>query len=331
MPRLSLLLTLAALFASAAPGQVAPTDAELQTLITYGQSWRSPDRLYQDALPYSTITRLTDMRKIRFMTDDANICLEACRAKLLLQKFGLPEARALYKANRIQAVLEVDSATVIGAQSAREDYGKRDINLVLLDGENLLQPSFIGSPSSETGAGLAMGTITRAGNVAFVNTIGLVAGILTRSFSFDLPVLPQTARFILIRSDGKKQRFTASLADLSPNLEDDFQILLQYTPSAAVPSGQDAQLRFSMRDGRGKPISRPLIIRADSIWRQPITVTGRPSKVADLPATSLFSYRRDAETAIYSLALPTAGLEACPYSLQIRVGGHIKALSFSVK
>ena len=174
----------------------------------------------------------------------------------------------MFRANRLHAVLEAESMTVNGGRNARKKYGG-DVNLVIIDGGDTIQPTRIGNSSAEIGDVVEIGTVNRVGkNLLVYNSMGLASGMLTRLFSYNLSSLPAVAHCVLVQADGKQKPFTATLSDLAPTPDDDFRILP--SRSEATRAGKPAEIRFYLENANGKPMSRPLIITADSIWREVI-------------------------------------------------------------
>ena len=329
MKTLALLLA----FASISLAQeVSPSDADLQALIAYGQQWRTPDKLYDGGLPHSARIEISGMRTLIVMDDRANICLEACRAKMLLKSFGVAEARRLFNPNRLHAVLEVASMTVSGALNARDNFGRNDINLIILLNDQQIQPVYVSGAHSETASGIQVGTINTAGNFAFVNTLALAPGLLTRAFAFEIPAIPAKAGFILVQSDGKKQQFEGSLLDLKQRLDDIARIRLQYPNDLTVKAGSPAKLRFSFCDLNGKVTLRATIVQAESIWKTGKTPTEDRVKVKEIQAPAVCSFKRNFEEGgIYEFSAPTDGLAPGTYELLFRAGMRLVSLPFRVR
>jgi hypothetical protein len=326
---------LAALLASTAAAgawQSDPTDDDFKVLIAYGQTWRKPDQLYRDGLPESVLVNVASGRAVRFMTDRARICIEACRAKLLLKPFGVSEARAIFKDSRLHAILEASSMTRNGAARAAEEFGGRDINMVLmLDGE-MIQPIVIGGATGESGPGLELTRVSRAAPGFFaLNTMDLTPGFLSRPFTFEPPAIPTRASFILVNADGKKRNFTASLLPLRPGRQIDSTVLLDYPLDAAVKPGKPAFFRVQVVTDKKTPDTDAKIIRAESVWRTPTARGSEALKVKDLPITSVFAFHATGRGGVYEFELATDGMEPGRYGLRANICGSTKELPFNVK
>jgi hypothetical protein len=310
-------------------GQIS--DQEIQSLIAYGQLWDKPDQFYASALPFSRLVHVASMRSVRFMTDRALICLEASRAKLLMRPFGIEEARKLFVPGRLRATLEVESMSSSGARYARKHYGGQ-INLILVSGDDLVQPAFQSGTSASTGDGVAISQVSRImGNLYAVNTLGFMPGMLTRGFAFKLSQIPNSAEFILVRTDGKKERFRAQM-DLERKMDPASHALLRYAPDSGAKAGKPITLSFSLVGGpKAKGPESVYIVEADSVWRTPIVVGQVPVKVADVPVAAVFRYHESEDGGVYRLDFPTTGLEVGRYELRVRVGDQVRSLPFGVK
>lgn len=308
------------------------TDGEARALIAYGRLWDRPDQFYRSALPHSKLAHVASGREVRFLTDHARIALEACRAKLLMKPFDVEDAHALYRLGRLHAILEADSMTVNGARIAQQEFGGPNVNLVLLLGDDIVQPISATGARATVEDGVAITQVRPiARNIYSVNTLGLASGLLTRAFAFDLPSIPDKANFILIRGDdGKKLRFTANLA-MAPELETETRAMLRYAADSTVKPGKPVSLAFSLLTQKGKDPDTIFLVEADSIWRTPTVVGQHAELVSQITTPAVFRYRRGEDAGVYQLELSTAGLSAGRYDLRVRIGKATRSLPFGIK
>jgi hypothetical protein len=268
------------------------------------------------------------------MTDRACICIEACRAKLLLKPFGVTEARAMFNPNRLHAILEASSLSRAGAAHATAEFGGRDLNLVLLINGELLQPTGVGGAEGKIGPGVQLTQVSRVGKGLYtVNTLDLTPGFMSREFTFALPS-PATeiaeGNFILVNSKGKQRKFRASLLPLRTDRKMEGNVLCDYNTNAAAKAGKAFSFRIRFQTPNGSPDANAKIVRAESIWRTPET-QGDSTKIRDLPAASVFSFQSTDSGGLYKFDLPTDGLGPGTYELRLLVEGTAKTLFFAVK
>jgi len=313
----------------------SPSDDDLRALVAYGQTWHKPDQLYLSGLPESVLVGVSSGRAVRFMTDRAYICIEACRAKLLLKPFGVTEARAIFNPNRLHAILEATSLSRAGAAHAAAEFGGRDLNLVFLIGGQALQPRDIGGAEGGVGPGVQLTQVSRVGGGFYaVNTLDLTPGFMSRAFTFELPspvAEVEEGNFILVNSKGKQRKFAASLLRLRAERKTEPALLCDYNTNASTRAGKAFPFRIRFQTVKGGPDADAKIVRAESIWRPPEMQGGQSTKIRDLSAASVFSFQSTQEGGLYRFDLPTDGLEPGRYEMRVRVEGNTKAVFFNVK
>jgi hypothetical protein len=310
----------------------APSDDDLRTLIAYGRTFPKPDQLYEGGgLPESVSVGVSSGRAVRFMTDRAIICIEACRAKLLLKPFEVADARAIFNPNRLHAILEATSITRNGFAHANKQFGGEDLNLILSVGGEMLQPLAIGAPRGGTAGGVQLTQVSRVGRGFYtVNTLDLTPGYLSRAFTFELPSPAAgiaEVNLILVDSKGKQKRFSANLSPLRADTKPG--IAFDYPFNGAVKPGKPFSFRVHMDSGQGAS----KVLRAESIWRAPEAKGALATKIKDLPPESVFSFHPDEQGGggLLKFDLPTDGLAPGKYQLRVLVGGHETNLFFGVR
>lgn len=307
--------------ASSAPDEVERT---LRYLLKYGRNWAHPSDLIEDGLPHSISIKVAG-KVLTFQTDHSFIALQASRARLLMRDFGAHEAGKWLNPQLMRVIVQAKTMPA---------------NLIWVRDGIRFQPGGVGDTTTEASR-LYFEYGFRVGGFLFSAAVPVEANKYTTAFDFLVPQpFPAKAEFILIASDGKRERLSVDISEIRdwacPRAPKGFHTVFAYDYQKQVKVGSNLNFRLQIADGKSKNISSRRVLLHPHLIKcsdgSSLPVPKEQDEFEEWDAAFRFDLGVGTNGGGYRYDLPTKGLKPGAYKLLVLVEDDAVAeLPFNLK